>query len=113
MMTGDETSKSNYSAKKKGDYQPPWQKKATVVEAAASALANVTVRDASKNRDFTYLAVDKLSKICSRCYPDDGKVTNKCERWCYQNQCAKCGYYGHKMSTCLQSHKVTGEKIDR
>ena len=88
------------------DYQQPWQKKTTVIEAAASAkedglsadtngkmysgevnrTANVVVKDGTKNRDFTYLAVDKLSKICSRCYPDDGNAFNPCERkCCYQN----------------------------
>ena len=134
MMTGDDSSKSNSNAKKKTEYQPQWQKKSSVVESAASAKdsstlstsgdgklfsgevnrsANIRVKDDTKNKDFTYLAVDKLSKICPRCFPEDGNPTSPCERKCYQNKCVKCGYYGHKMSTCLQSHKITGEKIDR
>lgn len=140
MMTDEDANKSSQHAKKKneGNQQQPWQKKGTIVEAAAAAAAkdststaattesngklfsgevlksaNITVRDNVKNKDFTYLAVDKLSKICPKCYPDDGNVTNPCERKCYQSRCIKCQYFGHKYATCLQSHKVTGEKIDR
>jgi len=138
MMTDEDANKSN-QVKKKNDstYQQPWQKKGTIVEAAAAAKdsatsaattesnngklfsgevlksANITVRDHVKNKDFTYLAVDRLSKICPKCYPDDGNATNPCERKCYQSKCIKCQYYGHKNATCLQSHKITGEKIDR
>lgn len=138
MMTDDDASKLSNNQKKKNDGNTPqhWQKKGTIVEAAALAnsqsttttadnsngklfsgevnkSASIVVKDSAKNRDFPYLAVDKLSKICPKCYPDDGNATSPCERKCYQNKCVKCGYYGHKMSTCLQSHKITGEKIDR
>mmetsp|Transcript_12495 Transcript_12495/g.17091 ORF Transcript_12495/g.17091 Transcript_12495/m.17091 type:complete len:159 (+) Transcript_12495:1216-1692(+) len=139
LMTDDDVSSKpggGGGQKKKTDnnYQP-WQKKANVVETAAATssttttvensnsklysgevvrtTANIMVKDAIKNKEFPYLAVDKLSKICPRCYPEDGNLTNPCERKCYQNKCVKCGYYGHKMSTCLQSHKISGEKIDR
>jgi len=137
MMTDEDANKSNQAKKKNDGNQQPWQKKGTIIEAAAAAKdssatagtttesngklfsgevlksANITVRDSAKNKDFTYLAVDKLSKICPKCYPEDGNATNPCERKCYQSKCAKCHYYGHKNATCLQSHKITGEKIDR
>ena len=97
---------NNGGKKKSVDFTQSWSKRSNVESAASAehdsqhgeAYASteqenkklysgevthelkVTWHDSKKNQDYTYLAVDKKSKICAKCYPDDGKPTSPCSR---------------------------------
>lgn len=66
-----------------------------------------------KGKIYGYVAVRKL---CAKCFPQSGAPI-PCEiagadKKCYNIQCNKCKFYGHRGSTCMQGiHAETGEQV--
>ena len=68
---------------------------------------NIKYTHRKTNREHPYVAVTKLSSICSKCYPDQGEGI-PCGRdgenkKCYAVLCGKCGMYGHPQAGCMQA----------
>jgi len=68
---------------------------------------NIKYTHRKTNRDYPYVAVSKLSSICSKCYPESGDG-NACgkegeNKKCYGILCSKCGMYGHPQAGCMQA----------
>jgi hypothetical protein len=79
-------------------------------EVPKSAQPRITVFDGK--RSHTYVAVRKKSSICTACYPERGTATAPHPKPCFDHKCKKCGFYGHKEGTCLQTiHAETGESV--
>jgi hypothetical protein len=79
-------------------------------EVPKSTQPRITVFDGK--RSHTYVAVRKKSSICTACYPERGVASAPHPKPCFDHKCKKCGFYGHKEGTCLQTiHAETGESV--
>lgn len=63
-----------------------------------------------------YIAVHKLSSICSLCFNEKNQIcesTKHQPKVCFQTKCVRCGFYGHKQTTCHQSHNTQGSLLSQ
>ena len=75
----------------------------------------VIVKDPNSTKTYPYLAVVKQSKVCPMCFPDKDSVPipKTCGGRCYRARCSACRFYGHKSSTCMQTHDVDGVPVPK
>ena len=65
-----------------------------------------------KGKSVPYIAVKKLSSICSNCYPTNGAPNPCTPIMCFgKDPCKRCDYHGHTSSQCKQSHGAGGQPI--
>jgi hypothetical protein len=74
------------------------------------AAQNITYFDSRNKKTFPYIAVRKPSSVCDKCFPDTG-AAQPCSPPCYQVQCRKCGYFGHRQNYCRQTTSVSGDEL--
>ena len=74
------------------------------------ATQNLTYFDTRNKKTFPYIAVRKPSSLCAKCFPDSG-AAQPCSPPCYQVQCRKCGYFGHRQNYCRQATSVSGDEL--
>jgi Cu/Ag efflux protein CusF len=74
------------------------------------ATHNVTYFDSRNKKTFPYIAVRKMSSVCDKCFPDTG-AAQPCSPPCYQVQCRKCSYFGHRQNYCRQATSVSGDDL--